>query len=484
MAMAMVMAKKKKKNEFLCAIHMFFDEIDKFIDNNDPKQMVLKKKKKKEVQLYYIKNLKDIIAYMTLWNISYKRCIRHVHRKIFLEQHEYHLLTCKLYIQSLSMLYLDDDDDKKIQSPIAGLWLFNYPKQSIYLHNKKSKEIIYVRLVTLNGWQVSWKKDTLLEIKTTNKYSSSSQLLSEPIVTMFDSNGIARITGIKVGGGLRNGYWQFSISFASIKTTHIKYGVSSREEDIHSKPSVRSYVITCMNQWYLCKYHILKEALFFSNDNDEPPPPPIHWMSFLELLWMEIRQVKSSILRRAPLHIELSAFDLRCLIEWIYEDIWRPLCLPCYNVINKQMFDVFWIKFGTIFNKIIYNRLIQKLWTHGLIVGFVTRSMAEQILCTRPKGYFIIRFATDNKNFFPFKLVISYRNYTEEFQHVLIEANNLFLNIIKTKPYLTHLLALQFMKDKRRRVIRFYAKHDILEVVNYSKKEIIDQRSGYELDFS
>jgi len=192
-----------------------------------------------------------------------------------------------------------------------------------------------------------------------------------------------------------------SLSIPGVTTTISSFQLESNM----SQPFV---VMTNENQWDYSAGLLLKRDTFENNQNE------VSWPQFANYLQIHfLRATRQDVAK--PMRA-LCAEDFEYLFT---EKFNRKMMLTQKDV------DIFWEWFGPALHKIRHQKAFFAMWIKGLVYGFVSKPVAEQMLKRERAGTFIVRFSERK----PGKVTIAYSQAQvgggeNEVNHFMIDPND------------------------------------------------------------
>lgn len=106
----------------------------------------------------------------------------------------------------------------------------------------------------------------------------------------------------------------------------------------------------------------------------------------------------------------------RCLSELELNYIHSSFFGGNSNVTSKQ-FDDFWAWFSKVLHKLRHQRTLSSMWQNGLIYGFTSKDVVNNILQNKTSGSFLVRFSENN----PGQFALGYVDTGQRVHHYLIK---------------------------------------------------------------
>jgi len=218
----------------------------------------------------------------------------------------------------------------------------------------------------------------------------------------MDENGAASFSDIKFTKGTRKS--PVHLRFR-VEVEYITAAGSPMKTHLDSENTEPFIIATNENQW-LDTEGILLQGSIFNNRTD------VSWYRFANMF--QIHYLQAS--RRDQ------AYRCRALTPSDFHHI-HSTCFKEQMNLTKSSFPHFWNSIGPIMKKIRFHKIFSRLWKEGLVIGFISKQISDQLLRQYPLKTVLIRFS-DSK---PGAVALAYSrcstNGQFEIGHKLIDAD-------------------------------------------------------------
>jgi hypothetical protein len=152
------------------------------------------------------------------------------------------------------------------------------------------------------------------------------------------------------------------------------------------------------------------------------------------------------------------------------------------SVITHHDYDALWKWFGPGFSKLTHQRHLLPMWKRGLLLGYVSKEHAEQLLAHESDQTFVLRFS----NNYAGKICISYRDeaQSEPIRHYLLRDTDMSGNARTLVHFLLEVqrfgIVLELTSNGEAR--RIAKKDAFANFLGSKKKNALDQKPGYDMN--